>query len=160
MLSGSYRGSPPPLGTSLIKQRSHSRHHPDLGVLVDSNLKFHQHSSNTVHEMECLPHSLLTVCRFLEFMMPLLCSRICSVIEHCSCMWFTDFVMESNGCLNMINLSADSIKLAICLLWVDRTKGRYLLHYLYPIHDKCNMHRCLFPKCRYTRFGHNQPSHS
>ena len=70
--------------------------HPDLGVLVDSNLKFHQHISNTAHKAGGLAHSLLksTVCRSADFMMPLFCSHVRPIIEYCSCVWFTGYIMD------------------------------------------------------------------
>lgn len=70
--------------------------HPDLGVHVDSNLKFHQHIADTAHKAGGLAQSLLkaTVCRSPDFLMPLFCSHVRPIIEYCSCVWFTGYVTD------------------------------------------------------------------
>lgn len=70
--------------------------HPDLGVLIDSDLKFHSHILNTAHKAGGLIHSLLksTVCRSPDFMMSLFCTHVRPIIEYCSCVWFTGYVSD------------------------------------------------------------------
>ena len=70
--------------------------HPDLGVHIDSNLKFHQHIANTAHKAGGLAQSLLkaTVCRSPDFMMPLFCAHVRPIIEYCSCVWSTGYVTD------------------------------------------------------------------
>ena len=68
--------------------------HPDLGVLVDSSLKFHDHISSTVHKAAGLSQNLLksTVCRSPDFMLTLLRTHVRPVIEYCSCVWHTGYL--------------------------------------------------------------------
>jgi len=68
--------------------------HPDLGVLIDADLKFHQHISKTVHKAAGLSQNFLksTVCRSPEFMMTLFSSHIRPILEYCSCVWNTGYI--------------------------------------------------------------------
>ena len=70
--------------------------HPDLGVQIDSSLKFHHYISTTAHKAGGLAQNLLkaTVCRSLDFMMSFFCSHLRPIIEYCSCVWFTGYVMD------------------------------------------------------------------
>ena len=70
--------------------------HPDLGVQIDSSLKFHKHISTTVHKAGGLAQSLLkaTVYRSPDFMMTLFCTHVSPIIEYCSCVWFMGYVMD------------------------------------------------------------------
>ena len=67
--------------------------HLDLGVLVDTNLKFHGHIRTTVHKAGGLAQNFLksTVCRKPEFMLFLLTTHIRPIIEYCSCIWNTGY---------------------------------------------------------------------
>ena len=68
--------------------------HTDLGVTVDSTLKFHIHVSNTAQKAGGLAQNILksTVCRSPEFMLPIFCSHIRPILEYCSCLWHTGYV--------------------------------------------------------------------
>ena len=68
--------------------------HPDLGVLVDSDLKFHQHITNTAQKAGGLAQNILkaTVCRSPDFMMSVFCSHIRPILEYCSCVWHTGYI--------------------------------------------------------------------
>ena len=68
----------------------------DLGVLVDTDLKFHSHIRTVTHKAGSLVYSFLksTVCRSPEFMVFLLTTHIRPVIEYCSCVWNTGFVQD------------------------------------------------------------------
>ena len=68
--------------------------HPDLGVLIDSDLKFHQHIINTAQKAGGLAQNTLkaTVCRSPDFMMSVFCSHIRPIIEYCSCVWHTGYI--------------------------------------------------------------------
>ena len=72
-------------------QQVHS--HPDLGVLVDSDLKFHRHIRNTAHKAGGLAQNVMkaTVCRSPGFMMTIFCSHIRPILEYCSCVWHTGY---------------------------------------------------------------------
>ena len=67
--------------------------HPDLGVLVDTDLKFHKHIRSAVHKAGGLAQKFLksTVCRKPDFMLFLLTTHIRPIIEYCSCIWNTGY---------------------------------------------------------------------
>ena len=67
--------------------------HLDLGVIVDVNLKFHEHVASVARKASGLCHSFLksTVCRTPSFMMFLLKTHIRPLIEYASCVWNTGY---------------------------------------------------------------------
>ena len=69
---------------------------PDLGVTVDTELKFHSHVQATAHKASGLSHSLLkaTVCRTKEFMLFLLTTHIRPMLEYSSCLWGTGYITD------------------------------------------------------------------
>ena len=71
--------------------------HMDLGVLVDSALKFNEHISKTANKSAALAHNVLksTACRSPEFMMPIYSSHIRPIMEYCSCLWHTGYVGDT-----------------------------------------------------------------
>ena len=68
----------------------------DLGVLVDTDLKFNGHVQKIAHKAGGLAHSFLrsTVCRSQQFMLFLLTKHIRPLVEYCSCVWHTGFVQD------------------------------------------------------------------
>ena len=70
--------------------------HVDLGVAVDSDLKFHGHVRSVVHRAGGLAQSYLrsTVCRSPDFMLFLLTTHIRLIIEYCSCVWHTGYLED------------------------------------------------------------------
>ena len=68
--------------------------HPDLGVLIDSDLKFHPHIAATVQKAGALASNLIkvTACRTPEFMLSLFSTHIRPILEYCSCVWSTGYV--------------------------------------------------------------------
>ena len=66
----------------------------DLGVMVDSDLKFHQHISKTAKKAAALALNVLksTACRSPEFMMPIFITHIRPIMEYCSCVWNSGYV--------------------------------------------------------------------
>ena len=68
--------------------------HTDLGVLVDSDLKFHCHISRTSKRSAALALNVLksTACRSPEFMMPIFSTHIRPIMEYCSCLWNTGYI--------------------------------------------------------------------
>ena len=68
--------------------------HNDLGVIVDSKLRFHPHITNTVQKAGGIATNLLksTICRTPSFMIPLLTSDIRPIIDFASCVWNTGFI--------------------------------------------------------------------
>ena len=67
--------------------------HGDLGVTVDTELKFHEHIGTAAHKASGLCHSFLksTVCRSPDFMLFLLKTHIRPLIEYASCVWNTGY---------------------------------------------------------------------
>ena len=65
------------------------RSHMDLGVLVDTSLKFHDHIRTAVRKAGGLAQNFLKsfVCRKPDFMLFLLTTHIRPIIEYCSCLW-------------------------------------------------------------------------
>lgn len=69
----------------------------DLGVNVDTSLRFHQHVRVVVAKAGGLANNLLrsTVCRSAEFMMSLYVAHIRPLIEYASCVWNTGYLGDS-----------------------------------------------------------------
>ena len=67
--------------------------HTDLGVIVDSSLKFHEHARRTAQKAGGLAQNLLksTVCRSPEFMVAIFCTHIRPILEYCSVLWHTGY---------------------------------------------------------------------
>ena len=63
--------------------------HMDLGVLVDSDMKFHGHIRSVARKAGGLAQNFLksTVCRTPDFMLFLLTTHIRPIMEYCSCIW-------------------------------------------------------------------------
>ena len=61
----------------------------DLGVVVDRDLKFHDHVGELVCKAAGLSSSLLraTVNRSPEFMVTLFVTHIRPILDYCSCVW-------------------------------------------------------------------------
>ena len=68
--------------------------HRDLGVIVDTSLKFHEHIDSLTLKVSGLCHSFLKamVCRSPKLMLFLLMTHIRPVLEYGSCLWNTKFV--------------------------------------------------------------------
>ena len=66
----------------------------DLGVTIDTTLKFHVHVKTLAHKASVLTHCFLksTVCRSREFMIFLLITHIRPMLEYCSCLWDTGYI--------------------------------------------------------------------
>ena len=63
--------------------------HRDLGIVVDSSLKFHNHVGQVVGKVGCMMGDLLrsTICRSKDFMVTLFVSHIRPIIDYGSCLW-------------------------------------------------------------------------
>ena len=70
--------------------------HKDLGVLVDNQLKFHDHIREVAQKAGGLAHSFLksTVSRSPEFMLFLWTTHVRPVIEYGSCLWNTGYLTD------------------------------------------------------------------
>ena len=67
--------------------------HKDLGVSVDTSLRFHHHIRVVAAKAGGLANCLLrsTICRSREFMLSLYVSHIRPLIEYASCVWNTGY---------------------------------------------------------------------
>ena len=91
----------------------------DLGVLVDSSLRFHVHVNAIVGEASGLASQILrgTVCREVDFMVTLFISHIRPILDYASSVWGVGFV-------------GDMIKLeSVQRRWSRETKGMSRLNY-------------------------------
>ena len=63
--------------------------HRDLGVLVDSSLRFHPHIAEIVRKSSGLANQLIrsTVCRSPKFMVTLFISHLRPILDYCSTVW-------------------------------------------------------------------------
>ena len=125
--------------------------HPDLGVLVDSSLKFHGHISATVHKAAGLSQNLLrsTVCRSPDFMLTLFRTHIRPVIEYCSCVWHTGYLgdlralesVQRRWTKHIAGLSGLDYQSRLSSLNLYSTQGRLLradmIQYWKVFHGKC-----------------------
>ena len=70
--------------------------HVDLGVTVDSSLKFHLHILRTAQKAGGLAQNIMkaTVCRSPEFMLTIFISHIRPLLEYCSCLWHTGYARD------------------------------------------------------------------
>lgn len=68
--------------------------HKDLGVIVDTSLKFHLHVRSVVNKSAGLSANILksTLCRSKDFMLSLYVSHIRPLIEFGSCLWNTGYL--------------------------------------------------------------------
>ena len=66
----------------------------DLGVSIDTDLKFHSHTSLTASKAGALVGNLLkcTLCREPEFMKSLYISNVRPVIDYCSPVWNSGYI--------------------------------------------------------------------
>ena len=79
-------------GTNLIFVDSYK----DLGVTIDSGLKFHAHVNAVIGKAGAMINNLLrsTVCRSVEFMLTLYVSHIRPIIEYGSCVWNVGYLED------------------------------------------------------------------
>ena len=96
VLRFSRRQQPPPHyvldGNVLPSPKSQT----DLGILVDTSLKFHDHISSVTCKVAGLGHSFLksTVCRSRDFMLFFLTVHLRPILEYGSCLWHTGFIED------------------------------------------------------------------
>ena len=87
--------------------------HSDLGVTIDDNLKFHEHTRVAARKAGGVAHNFLksTLCRDADFMMHILLTHIRPVLEYASVVWNTGY-------------NQDTRRLeAVQRLWTRHTKG-------------------------------------
>ena len=69
----------------------------DLGVIVDSGLRFHQHIGTICGRASAMMGELLrsTVCRSADFMVTLFTTHIRSTLEYCSSVWNVGYLGDA-----------------------------------------------------------------
>ena len=77
-------------GAPLLEKEAHR----DLGVLIDTSLKFHDHIRDTVFKANGTSINLLksTICRSPAFMTTLFVTHIRPILDFCSTVWNTGYV--------------------------------------------------------------------
>ena len=70
----------------------------DLGVNIDSTLKFHQHIHNVVQKASGMTQNLLksTVNQDASFLIPLYVMHIQPILEYCSSVWNLGYIADIN----------------------------------------------------------------
>ena len=68
----------------------------DLGIIVDKDLKFHEHARATARKAGAIAQNLLksTVCRSPDFMLHLLKVHIRPVLEYASVVWNSGYMLD------------------------------------------------------------------
>ena len=71
--------------------------HRDLGVMVDTTLRFHDHVRVSVQKAGGLANNMLrsTVCQCPDFMTTLFVTHIRPLIDYASCVWNTGYLEDS-----------------------------------------------------------------
>ena len=111
--------------------------HTDLGILVDSDLKFHKYVTFTVCKAAGLTQNLLksSVCRSPDFMLTLFSTYVRPIIECCSCIWHTGYIGDwrllksAKCCWTKCISRLGNLDYGLCLMVLNQysIKGR-LLH--------------------------------
>ena len=67
------------------------------GVIVDSQLKFHEHVKSVANKCSGLSSNILnsTLCRAREFMIPIYISHIRPILEFGSCLWNLGYIEDT-----------------------------------------------------------------
>ena len=73
---------------------NHEKSGVDLGVTVDTSLRFHQHIAVTVRKAGGLATNLLrsTLNREVSFMVTLFITHVRPILDYCSCLWNTGYI--------------------------------------------------------------------
>ena len=68
----------------------------DLGILIDDELKFHDHCRNIARKAGGIAHNFLksTLCRSSDFMLHILQTHIRPIIEYASTVWHTGYQQD------------------------------------------------------------------
>ena len=109
-----------PVGYSLYGQNlTQVEAHKDLGVLVDTNLKFHLHVGSLVRKANGVANQLLkaTVCRSAKFMVTLFVSHIRPLLDFSARLWNVGYLGDVRK-LEMVQIS-----------WVKEISGMRALPY-------------------------------
>ena len=68
----------------------------DLGVMIDTSLKYHEHITSVAHKAAGLCQSFLkaTVCRTPDFLLFFFITHVRPIVEYASCIWNTGYVED------------------------------------------------------------------
>ena len=134
--------------------------HRDLGVTVDTSLKFHEHIESVSHKASGLCHSFLksTVCRNPEFMLFLFKTHIRPVLEYGSCLWNTGYVedarklerVQRRWTKRIESLSEMSYAERLHTLGLYSVQGRLTRADLIQLWKIVNGHSCITPDPLFT----------
>ena len=137
------------------------RAHTDLGVIIDTSLKFHDHISSITRKISGLGHSFLksTVCRSREFMLFFLTVHLRPILEYASCVWHTGYTEDARSLERFQRYWTKQIDMLNHLTYGDRlreldlysVKGRLvradLIHYWKIFHKQsCIAPEAMFPQ--------------
>ena len=108
----------------------------DLGIVVDDELKFHEHCRKTARKAGGVAHNFLkaTLCRSSDFMLHILKTHIRPIIEYASTVWHTGYhqdlkILEAVQRLwtrNIMDLRDTEYKERLQILNLFSVKGRLL----------------------------------
>lgn len=127
--------------------------HKDLGVLVDSCLRFHPHIRSVVNKAAGMSANFLksTLCRSQVFMQTLYKTHIRPLLEYASCVWNTGFLgdlrllesVQRTWTRHIEGLSSLSYSERLRILDLYSVQGRLLradlLKYWKIFHDECGI---------------------
>ena len=96
----------------------------DLGVIVDTSLRFHQHIRVLTGKAGGLMGELLrsTVCRTKEFMVTIFVSNIRPLIDYCSCLWNVGYLEDIHRLESLLRRWTREIEGLAGLDYVTRLK--------------------------------------
>ena len=123
----------------------------DLGVLVDDELKFHNHCRNIARKAGGVAQNFLksTICRSADFMLHILRTHIRPILEYASTVWHTGYHLDLKRLesvqrlwtRNILNLSDVEYEERLQTLNLFSVKGRLLRADLIKcwkiFHEKC-----------------------
>ena len=80
--------------TPIVTTTPHLPRHPDLGILVDTTVKFHDHIRSIVNKANGLASSLLkaTLNRSRKFMVTVYKTHIRPLLEFSSCIFYNEYI--------------------------------------------------------------------
>ena len=121
------------IGNSTIPNQDSFR---DLGVLVDSNLKFHLHISEVCRKANGVANSILrgTICRSPEFMVQVFVTHIRPILDFGSVVWNTGYVgdirmlesVQRRWTKQIVGFADHSYSVRLSLLNLFSVKGRLI----------------------------------
>ena len=96
----------------------------DLGVIVDTDLRFHAHISTVVGKAGALMGDLLrsTICRSIDFMVSLFVSHIRPLLDYCSAVWNVGYLTDMRRLESLQRRWTREVAVVGALTYVERLK--------------------------------------